>query len=914
MGNDSITPMVKQYLRIKEQYNDSILLYRIGDFYEMFYEDAVIASKLLDITLTSRNKNNPNPVPLCGVPYHSVEPYIARLISCGKKVAICDQVEDPRTAKGVVRREVTRVITPGIIIDDGEAIRATSHNFLAAITTSLPFVRGGTGWGMSDLPPLTHAYKGGERISYGLAIADVSTGHFSASKFDTLELLLEEVARLEPREILIPKSLAKDQKFQSRISRPNFEPLFTSIEDTHFAPDSIMKLEGASDLAGSRPVAARCAGAIWFYIKETQKGEPRHIRRIETSHASKTMRLDEATKRNLELFATIMDGDLKGSLLALLDRTSTAMGARKLKEWMLYPLMDVRVIESRLNAVEIILKTSLVRDLPPLLKRVYDLERIGARIAMGRASARDLIALKESLKIIPLIIEAIKNVIARSPMGDVAISGDCFVAKAPCNDNSDSLLNNVTLSLDPLIDVTTQIEKTIMDEPPLNIRDGGCIKQGVNPELDELRSISSGGKDAIAGIEARERLRTGINSLKVKYNKVFGYYIEVTNAHKDKVPADFIRKQTLVGAERYITPELKDFEDKVLAAEDKIRVLEYDIFCKVREEIAAYADGIRKTADALAVIDVLTSFATIAGEYRYARPKLTDGREINIVEGRHPIIERINPIERFVPNDVFLDDGANRLLIITGPNMAGKSTVMRQTAIIVLLAQMGSFVPAKEATIGIVDRIFTRIGASDALALGQSTFMVEMREAATILKEASERSLVVIDEIGRGTSTFDGLSIAWAVVEDLHDRVRARTLFATHYHELTELALTKEGIKNFNIAVKEWNGEVIFLRKLVPGGTSRSYGIQVAKLAGLPQSVIERSHEVLRNLEAGELDEIGKPRLASHAGEAVSGISQLQLFSQPLNHEIAERLETLDTSTLTPIEALNILHELKQKI
>ena len=868
MSADSMTPMVKQYLRIKEVYNDAILLYRVGDFYEMFFEDAEIASKLLDITLTSRDKDAPNPIPLCGVPYHSVEPYIAKLISLGKKVAICDQVEDPKTAKGVVKREVTRVITPGIVLD-GEGVAAGSNNFLAAVFIP-PLCKGREGG--VDLPPLTPPYKGGE--VFGLALADVSTGHFSAAEFDSIELLAEELARLEPREVILPLCKGESEGVDlPSLSLPykgreGEKTLITPLDEKHFDAQAISHLEGATHIIHSLPSAARAAGAIWHYITETQKGEPRHIRRIETSLGTKTMRLDEATKRNLELFRTMIDGGTKGTLVDLLDRTSTAMGARKLKSWMLYPLMDWKAIESRFDAVETIIESNLASELPAHLARVYDLERIGARIAMGTASARDLVGLKNSINEIP----EIKDVIARSTLRlrsgqapcDVAISvltGDCFADTR--NDISD---------------IASKIEKTIVDEPPPSLRDGGIIKSGVDAELDELRSISFGGKDSIARIEARERERTGINSLKVKYNKIFGYYIEITHTHKDKVPEDYIRKQTLVNAERYITPELKDYEDKVLAAEDKIRALEYDIFFKLREDIAAQVERITKTADTLATIDVLTSFAIAAREYKYTRPKVNEGREIKIVEGRHPIIERLNPIERFVPNDVCLDGQENRLLIITGPNMAGKSTAMRQTALIVLMAQMGSFVPAKEATIGVADRIFTRIGASDALSQGQSTFMVEMREAATILKEATERSLVVIDEVGRGTSTFDGLSIAWAIAEDLHDRVRARTLFATHYHELTELALTKDGIKNFNIAVKEWKGEVIFLRKLVPGGTSRSYGIQVAKLAGLPEAVITRSHEVLKNLEAGELDEIGKPRLASHGSSKEINTTQMNLF------------------------------------
>lgn len=865
MAGENLTPMIKQYLQIKQEYPDVILLYRIGDFYEMFFEDAQIASKLLDITLTSRNKNDPNPVPLCGVPHHSVEPYIAKLISKGRKVAICDQVEDPRLAQGVVKREVTRVITPGIVLESG-SMESRDHNFIASVVPK--------------------GFCNGE--FFGLAVADVSTGHFSAAQFDSADALAEEILRLAPREILLPVSIPKENEISSKIVKNNFEPLFTNLEDKHFEPSSISNLEGASSLITNSPWSARAASAIWSYIEQTQKSKARHIRRIETSGAARTMGVDESTKRNLEIFATMADGSLKGSLVSVLDRTRTAFGARKLREWLQCPLLDIDAINFRLDAVEFILKANLAAELPEKLSQVYDIERLGARIAMGTATARDLAAIKESFKITPLIIDAIKDKKGKVEMVEELLG-----------------------ALDPLTDVASDIEKTLVDEPPLSIKEGGFIRDGVSKELDQLRDISGGGKDSIAKIEVKERGRTGISSLKVKYNKVFGYYIEITNAHKDKVPADYIRKQTLVNAERYITPELKEYEEKVLSAEERIKALEYGIFIELRERVAGHSERITKTASALAALDVLTSFAVIAGEYRYTRPVVNNSKELHIKDGRHPIIERLNPIERFVPNDTNLDEKENQLIIITGPNMAGKSTVMRQTAIIVLMAQIGSFVPAKEASIGLVDRIFTRIGASDALACGQSTFMVEMNEAAIILNKATPRSLIIIDEIGRGTSTFDGLSIAWAVAEDIHDRVKARTLFATHYHELTELVLTKEGIKNYNIAVKEWNGEVIFLRKLVPGATSRSYGIQVAKLAGLPTGVIERSHEILRNLEAGEFDEVGTPRLASHK------TTQLDLFSRaedPRLSEIAKKLNSIDTSTLTPIEALNILHELKQKV
>ncbi|MFH1873776.1 MAG: DNA mismatch repair protein MutS [Pseudomonadota bacterium] len=856
-NNDFLTPMIKQYLQIKEQYPDAILLYRIGDFYEMFFDDAIQAAKLLEITLTSRNKNDPNPIPLCGVPHHSIEPYINKLISKGKKVAICDQVEDPKMAKVVVKREVTRVITPGIVLD-GEVINSGNNNFLAAIMT-MDF---------------------GKARQFGVALADVSTGYFTAAQFETWELLREEIWRRSPKEILLPAQINDKQNFISQIGQNNFNPLYTNLDNAQFSHDALEGLAGGTDLVKKAPAAAKAAGAILNYIAQTQKNKARHLKNISFASTAQFMRIDEATKRNLELFQTILDGSRKGSLLGTIDKTCTAFGARKLKEWMLYPLLDVSRINERLNAVEFIINSNLLRDLPENLAKISDIERINSRVAMGTASARDLIALKLSLELIPLIIGIIKKK-----------SVDC----------STVLISDILDKIDPLANIKAAIENIIIDEPPLTLKEGGLIKPQINQELDELKAISGGGKDAIAQIEAREKQRTGISSLKVKYNRVFGYYLEITNTHKHKVPQDYIRKQTLVNAERYITPELKEYEDKVLAAENKIKLLEYNIFCELREKVAQHSETLQQTAQALANLDVLTSFARVARDYKYCKPNLvSDGAILKIEDGRHPIIERLNPIERFVPNDLYLDNQENRLMIITGPNMAGKSTVMRQSALIVFMAQIGCFVPAKKAEIGLVDRIFTRIGASDALSLGQSTFMVEMSEASIILNQATNRSLIIIDEIGRGTSTFDGLSIAWAVAEYLHDQVKARTLFATHYHELTELALTKPGIKNFNIAVKEWNEEIIFLRKLVPGGTSHSYGIQVAKLAGLPDQVIKRSQEVLRNLEAGESDKINT--------------SQLDLFTSARSIEILEKLQVIDTSTLTPLEALNLLHELKNKI
>lgn len=859
--SEALTPMLRQYLGIKGQYPDAILMFRLGDFYEMFFEDAEIASKILDITLTSRNRNDPNPVPLCGVPYHSVEPYITRLLERGKKVAICDQVEDPKFAKGVVKREVTRVLTPGVI-PAGPGLDAASHNFLACA--------------------VPHDGR------MGMAIADVSTGILQAAEFPSMERLLEEVGRMEPREILLPQVLAQNKQFTTRLSQTLPAIAQTVLSEDGKGQVLFERLEGAQAFS-ERPAAARAAAGALSYLDATQKGRIDHIKSVSLLAADSAMLLDDATKRNLELVRTISEANRHGSLLDEIDRTSTAPGARKLKYWLLYPLTDPVEISARLDAVEaIVSEPALLRDLPQILARIGDIERITSRAAMGLANARDLEALKESLLATAKLKERL-----REQSGLLALLGGL---------------------VDPHAWLVDEIAKSIADNPPLTLKEGGLIRQGVSAELDEFREIISHGKDYVARLEAAEREATGIGSLKVRYNKVFGYYLEVTNTHRDKVPEHYIRKQTLTNAERFITPELKGYEEKILSANERARELEYEIFKGIEGKVGSASAGLLATADALASVDALVSAARIAAEYDYCRPVVDETQVIDIREGRHPIVERANPQGRFVPNDVYMDDADNRLLMITGPNMAGKSTVMRQTALITLLAQMGSFVPASSARIGVVDRIFTRVGASDALAQGKSTFMVEMSETAMILSEATDRSLVIIDEVGRGTSTFDGLAIAWAIAEDLHDRVRARTMFATHYHELTELALTKGGIRNMQIAVREWMGEVIFLRRLIPGATPRSYGIQVARLAGLPQGVIERAGEVLANLESGELDEAGKPRLShSHCIPTEGHPVQYQLFSQPPGNEIAKRLAELDTHSITPIEAINILHELKSK-
>ncbi len=852
--------MLRQYAKIKGEYPDAILMFRLGDFYEMFYEDAKIAAKILDITLTSRNRNDPNPVPLCGVPFHSVEPYIAKLVESGRRVAICDQVEDPALAKGIVKREITRVVTPGVV-PDGLALPAKRHNFLAALS-----------FGAAGI---------------GFAIADASTGFFEAGIFSDKDSLVEELLRRGPREILV----SGEEQCSPIIEwvRGKFTDIL--ISDSSKNADGVAHLEKilGRDKPDFPPQSLDAAASLLSYVSQMQKGRLAQFSSLELHCHGSGMRLDESTIRNLELVSSMRDGERLGSLLDVIDKTSTAVGARKLRDWLLYPLTDVTKIEMRLGAVsEILASGKILREVPALLSRMYDLERLTGKIGSGTVNARDLVALMNSFK----AVSSLKSFLE----GSSGYLGECASMLDPCDD------------------IASRIENTIAEDPPFSIREGGFIRKGCNRELDELRDIIAHGKDYIAGIENSEREKTGISSLKIRFNKVFGYYIEITNAHRDRVPLSYIRKQTLANAERYITPELKEYEEKVLGAEEKTKALEHLIFSELRESLIPEIVRIQRTADAAGAVDVLVSFARLAAEMNYARPKISDSGVIEIKGGRHPVVEALSSAERFVPNDLSMDERSGRFMMITGPNMAGKSTVMRQTALIVLMAQIGSFVPATSAEIGVVDRIFTRVGASDALSRGQSTFMLEMSEAAMILKEATDRSLIIIDEIGRGTSTFDGLAIAWAIAEDIHDRIRARTMFATHYHELTDLASTRPGIRNMQIAIKEWQGGIVFLRKLIPGGTSRSYGIEVAKLAGLSSGLITRASEILKNLEEGEFDDRGIPRIAGHLEEYASDQSQFNLFTAPQNSEITERLGTIDTSRITPIEALNILHELKQKI
>ncbi|WP_029918414.1 DNA mismatch repair protein MutS [Pelobacter seleniigenes] len=865
------TPLMRQYLEIKADYEDAILFFRLGDFYEMFMDDAVLASRVLGITLTSRNKGDADAIPLCGVPYHSSQGYIAKLIAEGHKVAICEQVEDPKAAKGIVKREVVKVVTPGLVTDT-DTLEPKENNYLLAIA--------------------------GQDSGYGISHIDITTGEFRVTQVETLAQVESELGSLRPREVLLNenesgRAIKKqidsllDGLMCSFLPEWSFEPDYVREQLCSFFGVSGLESFGCQEL----PAALQAASGVLFYLQQTQKGELRHIRPLQTYHTRSFMVLDESTRRNLELTATLLDGKKRGSLLGVLDRTVTAMGGRTLRHWIHYPLIDRDQILARQAAVAELVDESLQRiELIEALDGVYDLERLNSKIAMASANAKDLSALRSSLEKLPKLDDLLM------PFGSTC-------------------LKEIRSRIDLLPELVELLDRAIVDDPPFVLRDGGIIKDGYNEELDELRTISREGKGWIAGLEQEEKERSGISSLKVKYNKVFGYFIEITRRHLDRIPEDYQRKQTLSNAERFITPRLKEYEAKVLGAEERMIDLEFNLFQEIRLTAATESRRIQQSAEALAELDALLSLADLAHERNYVAPQIDDSGIIRIEAGRHPVVEGMPLKEAFVPNDVHLDLEKNQLLIITGPNMAGKSTFMRQVALITLMAQLGSFVPAESARIGVVDRIFTRVGASDNLARGQSTFMVEMNETANILRHATSRSLIILDEIGRGTSTFDGISIAWAVAEYLHDnaQVAAKTLFATHYHELTDLALTRGRIKNYNVAVKEWNDQIIFLRKIVSGGASRSYGIQVGRLAGLPDTVISRAKEILRNLEAGEFIRAGEPRLGgSEKSPKKPENTQLSLFNTGLEDAFRARLESIDLSNTTPLEAMNILDDLKK--
>jgi DNA mismatch repair protein MutS len=863
------TPMMEQYLTIKRQHKDAILLFRMGDFYETFYEDATVASKVLGVALTSRNQGASGKVPLAGIPYHALETYLTKFLKAGHKVAICEQVEDPKKAKGIVKREVVEVVTPGTALSE-ELLQDRATNYLVGVY---------------------HDANG-----YGVSAVDLSTGEFTVTEVGEGEID-DELQRINPVELIVPHTWYErdgawiQERFPRLIVSPRDDWIFSYDYGRerlleHFATHSL-KGFGCEDL--TRGLCA--AGAVLAYLQENRKGPLPHIHRLTVYTSSDHMTLDAATQRNLELIISL-SGDRKGTLLSVLDRTRTPMGARLLRSWLLKPLRQVEQIRARLEAVgALVALASLRHELREPLQSCGDLERLTAKVCTGRANARDLVSVKESLKCIP------------------ALRKGTVKAK-------EKLFTRLGNELEKLDDIVEAIEEAIVDDPPVALTEGGMIRRGHHAELDELRTVRFNAKDWIAQLQQKERARTKIASLKVLYNKVFGYYIEVTKVNLSKVPEDYIRKQTLVNAERFITPALKEYEAKVLGAEERIHELEYELFVKVREQVASQAERIQRTARAVALLDAITSLAEVAVENGYCQPMVHDGTAITIGDGRHPVVERLLVSETFVPNDTHIDTEGDQILIITGPNMAGKSTYLRQVALIVLMSQMGSFVPAKEASIGVVDRIFTRVGASDRLIQGESTFLVEMNETANILHNATTQSLLVLDEIGRGTSTFDGLSIAWAVTEFLHNhpKVAAKTLFATHYHELTELELILPRVKNYNIAIKEWGDKVIFLRKIVAGGCDRSYGIQVARLAGLPHEVIERAKEVLSNLEENELTPSRIPKLAkgAHAPELV-GTDQFDLFTAP-EHPLIKEIESLDISSMTPLEALNILRELQKKL
>ncbi|HZQ96514.1 MAG TPA: DNA mismatch repair protein MutS [Candidatus Sulfotelmatobacter sp.] len=883
--NEPSTPLMRQYAAVKKDHPTALLFFRLGDFYELFFEDAVVASKELQITLTSRNKEKGIAVPMCGVPYHAAEGYIGKLIRKGFKVAICEQMEDPRLAKKLVRREVTRVVTPGTAADS--SLGSEENNFLAALA------------------------QAGDRV--GFAALDLSTGEFRATEFSgegALRRVQEELEQLRPRELLYgsaaPLFEQGDTK-QPGFARPDSRgrlssqgstaPTETPLDDWIFAPDhalpllenhfGVLSLEGFG-LAG-RTAAACAAGAILYYVRSTQRGSLDHVDRIGWYERQNCLVLDAVTVRNLELIEPLFAGTDAGvTLIRCIDGAVTPMGKRLLRAWMLRPSLDLTEINGRLDAVEAGVKDTVAREeLRRALDGVLDLERLLSRVTLEAANPRDLLALAASVARIP----AIKHAAARLP--------------AP-------RLQALHGLLDELRDLRERIDRTIVPEPPLTFSDGGVVAPGLEGQLDELRELSRNSKAVLAHIEQREREQTGISSLKVKFNSIFGYYIEVSKSNLHLVPKDYERKQTLVGAERFTTPELKEYEAKILDAQEKIVEIERRLFTELRTAIAGEAKRIRQTALALAEVDVLGSLAHIAALRNYCRPQFLDGRaELEIIEGRHPVIELqelAGGSERFVPNDLYLNGTTHNVLLLTGPNMGGKSTYLRQTALIVILAQMGSFVPARSAKLSVVDRVFTRIGASDNLARGRSTFMVEMTETAAILHTATPRSLILLDEVGRGTSTYDGLAIAWAAVEFLHAQVRAKTLFATHYFELTELADQLSGVKNYHVSVKETGKGIVFLRKVEPGAADRSYGIEVAKLAGLPNEVVERAREVLAEHEFAE------QQATAHLSPGASPPpAQLTIFT-PLSQPVLEKLREVDLNRLTPLEALNLLAELKKEI
>jgi len=872
-GTQNLTPMIQQYLQIKARYNDAILFFRMGDFYEMFFDDAKKASKILQIALTTRGKNIGEDIPLCGIPYHAIDSYLPKLLDKGIKVAICEQLEEPGQGKKIVRRDVVKVVSPGTVTDPAY-LNPKSNNFMI----SLSFGKGVT----------------------GISVLDISTGEFSVTEFNGTDRLrlINEIIRIEPSEVLLPS--ANQKAFKEEITSSLLRPPFISpFEDWKFdyetARRALLSKFGVSSLEGfgceGMSSAISSAGAMIQYLEETQKENLKHINRLRTINNGEYMVLDGTTIKNLEVLRSQADGSRENTILNIIDDTATAMGGRLLRQWLLKPLLDVDEISERYNSIdEFIERSQERRKVRDELSEIQDIDRLIGKLANGNAGPRDLAALRFSFERLPLVKKLM----------------------APCESK---LLHSLSLEVDAHEELTLYLKKALVDSPPLNIRDTGAIREGFNPELDELRNLKNNTKDFISSLEREERERSGISSLKVGFNRVFGYYIEVTKSNLNNVPADFIRKQTLTNGERFITPKLKEYEERILTAEEKIKEIEIRIFNELIANVSSHIRAIQKTAYAVAEIDVLSTLASVAEKNNYVRPVIDNSDRIDIKDGRHPVIERISFDERFVPNDTLLDCEANRLSIITGPNMAGKSTYMRQVALIVMMAQMGSFVPAREAHIGIVDRIFTRIGASDNLASGQSTFMLEMNETANIMNNATKRSLIILDEIGRGTSTFDGLSIAWAVAEFIHskERLGARTLFATHYHELTELSAVLDGARNYNVAVKEWNDEIIFLRKIVEGGTDKSYGIHVAKLSGIPADVIKRAREILFNLENREFDRNGNLSLLGKSQTPNNNQQMLPIFDRN-ESEVLNEIRNMDINSITPLEALTKLGRIKEML
>ena len=862
------SPMMQHYLATKEQYKDCILFYRLGDFYEMFFDDAITASRELELTLTGKDCGQEERAPMCGIPFHAAEVYISRLIGKGYKVAICEQLEDPKQAKGIVKRDVIRVVTPGTVIESN-MLDEKKNNYIMSI------------------------YKNG--LFFGMSVCDISTGDFFATQIkqsNNFAKLIDEISRYSPAEIVVNDMMFASteetnkirERFEcyiSRLENKEFEDEYEKLTETYNIYSEGKKIEEIDE----KVLAVISANGLINYLKDTQKIQLEHINKINIYNVEKYMSLDLNTRRNLELTEKMRDKSKKGTLLWVLDKTSTSMGGRMLRRWINDPLIEVSEINKRLDSVKELKDSPMLKgEIVDSLKKVYDIERLIGKISYGNANGRDLISLKNSLGQIP----DLKNILSKT---------------------NSTMLQILYNDLDELKDVYHLIDESIVEEPPISVKEGGLIKLGYNEEIDAYKTATTDGKKWIIELEAKEKEETGIKNLKVGYNKVFGYFIEVTKSYLSQVPERYIRKQTLAGGERYITEELKELEEKTLGAQEKLIDLEYKVFQEIRAKISGQIQRIQKTANIVSILDVLTSFATVALDLNYVMPIVDNSGEINIKDGRHPVIEKMLPSGSFISNDTYLNKESDRLSIITGPNMAGKSTYMRQVALITLMAQIGSFVPASYAKIGVVDKIFTRVGASDDLSMGQSTFMVEMMEVANILKEATNNSLVILDEIGRGTSTYDGLSIAWAVAEYISNKEKcgAKTLFATHYHELTELENRLEGVKNYSIAVKEKGEDIIFLRKIVKGGTDESYGIHVAKLAGVPQDVVKSANEILKGLERKSI--LVNKGKAKEDKKVVSG--QLDMYNYKLA-DIAHELDKININELTPIDALNVLMKLKE--